>query len=48
MFAFDDCRLDSVGEEVLNPSLGLASDAIEIQLGVSVWWGKLVYWSSSL
>ena len=32
MFAFEYHLLGSVGEEVLNPSLGFASDAIEIQL----------------
>ena len=32
MFAFDYHLLGSTGEEVLNPSLCLASDAIEIQL----------------
>ena len=32
MFVFDYHQLGSVGEEVLNSSFGLASDAIEIQL----------------
>ena len=32
MFVFDYHLLGSGGEEVLSPSLGLASDAIEIQL----------------
>ena len=32
VFAFEYHRLDSVGGEVLNLSLGLVSDAIEIQL----------------
>ena len=32
VFTFDYHLLGSVGEEVLNSSFGLASDAIEIQL----------------